>query len=232
MALELLDNRSRVIGVAATIGINALLLALLLTLSHGLLPANPRAPGLTTFDITQPPPPAPPPDAEPAGAAAPPSRRASRAPSSPHPPRPLPTPTPAQPAVDVGSATASGAGSAAGTSTGLGGQSNGSGRGVGGNGMGSGTATPPVHIAGALSDADYKHGGLPKGAGGTVVIAFRVRRDGGVDRCSGVQSSGYATIDTATCRLVEQRFWFRPARDTSGHAIDYTLRTDFTWLPR
>ena len=98
--------------------------------------------------------------------------------------------------------------------------------------MGSGEATPPIHIAGALSDADYKRSGLPRGAGGTVVIAFRVRSDGGVDRCSVVRSSGYATIDTATCRLVEQRFRFRPARDTSGHAIDYTLRTDFTWLPR
>ena len=233
MALELLDNRSRAIGIAATIGINALLLVLLLTLSHGLLPASLRAPGLTTFDITQPPPPAPPPpDTKPAGAAAPPSRGATKAPSPPNPPHPLPKPTPAQPAVDIGSAAASGAGSAAGSGAGQGGQGNGSGSGAGGNGTGSGAATPPVHIAGALSDADYKRSGVPKGAGGTVVIAFRVRSDGGVDRCSVVRSSGYAVIDAATCRLVQQRFRFRPAQDASGRAVDYTLRTDFTWRPR
>ena len=92
--------------------------------------------------------------------------------------------------------------------------------------------TPPVHIAGALTDADYRRSGLPKGAAGTVLIAFRVRSDGGVDNCRTVRSSGFAAIDSETCRLVEQRFKFRPARDSGNHPMDFTLRTDFTWRPR
>jgi protein TonB len=89
-----------------------------------------------------------------------------------------------------------------------------------------------VHIAGALNDADYARSGVPKGAGGTVVIGFRVRTDGRVDRCSVVRSSGVAAIDSATCRLFEQRFRFRPARDAAGRPVDFNLRTDFTWRPR
>jgi len=41
-----------------------------------------------------------------------------------------------------------------------------------------------------------------------------------------------AAIDEATCRLVEQRFRFRPAQDAAGHPIDYAENTDFTWRPR
>jgi protein TonB len=233
MAFELLDNRNRAIGVAAALGVNALLVALLLTLSNGLSRNTLGAPGLTTFDVTTPPPPPPPkPDSRPAAAAAPPSRGATKAPSPPNPPRPLPTPSPAQPAIDAGSQSASGAGSAAGTGAGQGGRGDGTGSGAGGNGTGSGKTTPPVHIAGALTNADYARSGVPKGAGGTVVIGFRVRSDGRVDNCSVVRSSGVPTIDSATCRLFEQRFRFRPALDAAGRPIDFNLRTDFTWRPR
>lgn len=232
MAFELLDNRNRAIAFAAAIGVNGLLLALLLSLSRDVAPQLLAAPGLTTFDITQPPPPAPPPpDTRPAAAAAPPSRGATKAPSPPNPPRPLPKPTPAQPAVDAGSQSASGAGAAAGSGAGRGGQGTGTGSGAGGNGTGAG-ATPPVHIAGALTDRDYARSGLPRGAAGTVQVSFRVRSDGQVDNCRTVRSSGYEIIDRQTCRLMEQRFRFRPARDAAGRPIDFTLRTDFTWRPR
>nr|WP_166180137.1 TonB family protein [Altererythrobacter segetis] len=231
MAFELLDNRNRAIGLAVAVGINGLLLALLLTLSRDVAPPLLRGPGLSTFDITPPPPPPPPAVTRPAGASAPPSRGATKAPSPPNPPRPLPKTTPAEPAIDAGSQSASGAGAAAGSGAGRGGQGNGTGSGGSGGGSGSG-ATPPVHIAGALTDADYRRAGLPQGAAGTVLISFRVRRDGSVDRCSTVRSSGYAIIDRETCQLVEQRFRFRPARDSANNPIDFTLRTDFTWRPR
>jgi protein TonB len=232
MAFELLDNRNRAMGLAVAIGVNVLLFVLILTLSRDVAPALLRGPGLTTFDITQPPPPAPPPpDTKPAGASAPPSRGETKAPSPPTPPRPLPKPTPAQPSIDAGSQSASGAGAAAGSGAGQGGQGTGTGSGGSGTGNGAG-ATPPVHVAGALTDADYRRSGLPQGAAGTVLISFRVRANGTVDRCSTVRSSGYAIIDRETCRLVQQRFRFRPARDAAGNPIDYTLRTDFTWRPR
>jgi protein TonB len=232
MAVELLNRRNRAIGIAGAVAFNALLLAALLSLSSSASSLR-SGPALVSFDVSRPPPPAPPsPDREPAGAAAPPSRGVTRAPSPPKPPRPLPSPTPAQPAVDVGSRSATGAGDTAGSAAGQGGQGSGSGAGVGGSGSGSGAVSPPVHIAGALADADYARADLPRGAAGTVVIGFRVRSDGRVDRCSVVRSSGYDAIDRATCRLVERRFRFRPARDAAGRPIDFQLRTDFTWKPR
>lgn len=232
MAFTQRNRRNRAIGIAGAVAINALLIAGLLSMSAGISPLR-SIPGLVAFDISRPPPPAPPPpDTKPAGAAAPPSRGATKAPSPPHPPRPLPSPTPAQPAVDVGSQSASGAGTAAGSGAGTGGEGTGTGAGAGGSGRGAGAATPPVHIAGALTDADYARTSHPRGAAGTVYIAFRVRSDGSVDRCRVTRTSGYPSIDAATCRLVERRFRFRPALDASGRAIDFTLRTEFTWRPR
>jgi len=170
MAVELLSDRNRALGAAGTFLANALLLAVLLSLSTTTPPVQ-RGAGLVSFDMAQPPPPSPPPASRPAGAAAPPSRGATRAPSPPNPPRPLPTPTPAHPAVDAGSGSASGAGAAAGSGAGQGGQGSG-GSGGAGSGAGSGAVTPPAHVAGALTDADYARSGLPRGAAGTVVIAL------------------------------------------------------------
>ncbi len=91
---------------------------------------------------------------------------------------------------------------------------------------------PPVRVAGELTNADYRRAGAAAGAAGTVVVGFRVRRDGAVDRCGVVRSSGVAAFDAATCRLIEQRFRYRPAQDAEGRPIDYEIRTDYTWQPR
>jgi protein TonB len=125
--------------------------------------------------------------------------------------------------VDAGPGTNSGAGVAAGSGGGAGGQ---------GSGPGGGAATPPQRVAGELTNADYRRARPPSGAAGTVVVEFRVRADGGTDSCRVIRSSGFAVFDQATCRLIEQRFRFRPARDATGRAIDWQIRTDYTWAPR
>jgi protein TonB len=89
-----------------------------------------------------------------------------------------------------------------------------------------------VRIAGALTNADYRRTRPPEGAAGTVVVSYRIRTDGRVDRCTVLRSSGYAVLDDATCRLIEQRFRFEPAHDAGGRAIDWEVRTDYTWRPR
>lgn len=227
------DKRSRMIGIAGTVGANALLLAALLTLHGGDgVPAE-RDPGLSAIVTTElDPPPPPEPDAAEEGASAEPSRGETAEPSRPEPPAPLASPIPAEPAPDAGAGAASGRGTAAGSGAGSGGSGTGSGSGQGGSGRGSGAVTPPVRIAGALTDADYRRVGPPQGAGGTVTIAFRVRTDGRVDSCRIERSSGWQVLDAATCRLVTARFRFRPARDAAGRAIAWSLKTDFTWVPR
>lgn len=234
MAVQPLGNRNRALGLAAAVGVHVAAVALLV-----LFAADPAVPPKAEGDLvavlpTEPlPPEPPPPDEEEEGAAAPPSRGESDdAPSPPEPPAPLQTPVPAEVSLDPGSDSGSGSGVAPGSGSGQGGEGSGRGAGAGGSGTGSGTVTPPVRIAGALSHADYARANPPEGAAGTVFIAFRVRADGAVDRCRVVRSSGFDVFDRSTCRLVEQRFRFRPARDARGQAIDYELRTNFTWEPR
>jgi protein TonB len=231
MAAKLLDNRNRAIGLGAAVALHVCVIALLVLLAPGPPPAPPPRDQLIAVTLNEPPPP-PPPDAAEEGAAAPPSRGQTEAPSPPRPPRPLPRPSPAEVAVDVGAATGAGAGAAAGSGAGQGGEGIGSGAGGSGSGTGSGIATPPQRIAGELTNADYRRARPPEGAAGTVLVEFRVRADGEVDRCGVVRSSGFAIFDETTCRLIRQRFRYRPARDAEGRPIDWTIRTDYTWAPR
>jgi len=233
MAAQLLDRRNRVLGIAGTVAVHALVVigVLLFASDYRPLPDH-SGPGLVAVDLREPPPPSPPPDDVEEGAAAPPSRGVTEAPSPPPPPAPLAPPTPAEVAIDPGSGQASGAGAAPGSGAGQGGEGSGSGAGGSGSGRGAGVVTPPQRLEGELTNADYRRARAPEGAAGTALVGFRVRTDGRVDRCAVIRSSGYAEFDEATCRLIERRFRFRPARDASGRAIEWTIRTDYTWTPR
>jgi protein TonB len=52
-----------------------------------------------------------------------------------------------------------------------------------------------------------------------VTAHFDVRADGGVEHCRVVASSGSTLLDETTCRLIEARFRYVPARDATGAAI-------------
>lgn len=232
MAAQLLDRRNRVLGIAGTVVVHVLIVGVVLLFATDYRPGpTVREPGLAAFDLKEPPPPPPPDDVE-QGAAAPPSRGATEEPSPRPPPMPLARPEPAEVAVDPGSGQASGLGSAPGSGAGTGGEGSGSGAGGAGSGRGAGVVTPPQRIEGELTNADYRRARAPEGAAGTVLVGFRVRTDGRVDRCAVIRSSGYAEFDEATCRLIERRFRFRPARDAAGRAVEWTIRTDYTWTPR
>lgn len=232
MAAEL-DRRNRLVGIAGTVAVHVVVVAALILFSPRFAPPpTVPEPGLVAIEFPEPLPPAAPPDEVEEGAASQPSRGRTEAPSPPPPATPLAVPTPAEIAIDPGSEQAAGAGAAAGANAGQGGSGSGSGAGGEGSGRGAGLATPPVRVEGALTHADYRRARPPEGAAGTVRVAFRVRSDGRVDRCSVVRSSGFAVFDEATCRLIERRFRYRPARDAAGRAIDWTIRTEYTWTPR
>jgi protein TonB len=229
MAFRQLNRKNRAAGIAGAIAVNALLIAGLFSLSNGISPLK-SVVGFSAFDLSPPPPPAPPPpDKKPAGASAPTSRGATKAPSPPNPPHPLPSPTPAKPSLDSGSEAASGAGSAAGSGAGQGGQGKGTGAGGNGSGNGSGMVSQPVHIAGDITDRDFRRAG---GAAGQVVVSIRVRSDGRVDNCRVARSSGSPVIDASTCSLIEQRYRFRPARNAAGQAVDSEIQWQANWNRR
>jgi protein TonB len=223
MAAELLHYRNRAFGLAGAIGVHALAIALLLFVRSPAGPPQATEARLVSVPLREPPPPPPEVTDQPdEPAAAPASRGADEAPSPPEPPIPLAPPTPAAPSIDPGSGLGSGVGTSAGSGSGQGGTGSG----------GGGAVTPPVRIAGALTDADYRRTRPPTGAAGTVVVSYRIRSDGAVDRCTVLRTSGHDVLDGATCRLIERRFRYLPARDAGGRPIDYEVRTDYTWRPR
>ena len=170
----------------------------------------------------------------PSGAAAPPNLR-SRATEvqAPVPVVPIPVPpvlTVAEKAADGAQAT-SGAAMVAGPGTGAGGIGDGFGGGGDGDGDGAGDrdATPPRQIRGRISNRDYPENLSDAGIGGRVTVLYLVETDGRVADCDVVGSSGNAQLDQWTCRLIRERFRFRPSRDGRGRPVPALIRENHTW---
>ncbi len=64
--------------------------------------------------------------------------------------------------------------------------------------------------ANTVSEADYPRDALLRGEQGVVIVSFRVDRDGYPELCRVAQSSGHPSLDRASCRLVIDRFIFKP----------------------
>lgn len=84
---------------------------------------------------------------------------------------------------------------------------------------------PARWISGGLLDTDNPGGRYE----GVVGVRIAVRADGRVGGCRVAQSSGSSSLDDVTCRLVEPRLQFSPARDALGRAIESEIRTTYTW---
>ena len=63
-------------------------------------------------------------------------------------------------------------------------------------------------------------------------ITFMVETNGRVGRCSVTRSSGIAELDQLTCRLIQQRFRFRPGTDRSGRPQAEEVDYDHDWISR
>jgi periplasmic protein TonB len=150
--------------------------------------------------------------------------------------RPPPTVITA-PKADTGSAAQTGASDLPGPGQGAGGFGEGfGGGGQGGLGSGRGDGGPPVvgprRIRGSLSYRDLS-GLVPEGHGRIgVEVLFAVEPDGRVDDCQAVRSSGEPRIDAHICRLIEQRFVFRPARDRAGRPVRSRVIEEHSWFGR
>jgi protein TonB len=177
------------------------------------------------------PPPPPPPQPRPEHKA---KHQASAAPKArPAPPggspgpKPVHLPPPVVPVVAVKPAPApSGGGAGSGPAAG-----NGSGGGSGGTGYGdSGEGgTDLVQIAGAISPSDYPRSLGNAGIGGRVSVTFTVETNGRVSGCRVTRSSGIPELDALTCRLMEERFRFRPSTDRYGRPIRDEVDWDHDW---
>jgi protein TonB len=147
-------------------------------------------------------------------------------------PGPLPAHAPpsVRPVVPVQPTVArSGGGSGAGPAVG-----SGSGGGTGGQGYGDddGGGTDLVQIAGSIGQSDYPRDLRERGVGGRVEFEFTVEPNGRVGRCTVTRSSGVAELDSLTCRLVQQRFVYRPSTDRYGRPIEDDVDGVYDWVAR
>lgn len=151
------------------------------------------------------------------------------------PPAPLPTAPPppivALPAPARASAIgdAGGLGSGGGTGAGTGtGEGSGEGAGVGGGIGDGGEFTSARQIRGRFRNSDFP--ASARNAGRLRIgVRYAVAPSGHVDRCEIIAPSGYAEVDAMTCRVIVERYRFKPARDGQGNPVTEVLEEDYSW---
>lgn len=109
----------------------------------------------------------------------------------------------------------------------------GTGGGAGGQGSGAddGGGTELEQIAGEITPRDVPRHLREAGIGGTVGFLFTVGVNGRVTRCAVTRSSGVPELDALTCRLVQQRFVYRPATDRYGRPVSDEVEGEQEWIP-
>jgi protein TonB len=172
----------------------------------------------------------------PEGAASPPRLKAKASPVVAPPPKiridvPPPVVTAPVPAPAGGSDRSTGASHIDGLGTGAGGEGSGTGSGGKGTGTGGGIAERARRVSGSISGAtDYPPAARRARIEGSVSVRFTVDADGTVSGCRVMRSSANAELDATTCRLIERRFRYEPARDEAGRPVPEMVSRTFDWL--
>ncbi len=93
-----------------------------------------------------------------------------------------------------------------------------------------GPARAKSSLAAYVMDDDYPIDALRNNEQGTVAFALDVSPQGRVTGCTITQSSGSASLDAATCRIMRSRAAFQPARDDSGRAASDRVTSRIRWV--
>lgn len=82
-----------------------------------------------------------------------------------------------------------------------------------------GTSARPIGLPETwVTSDDYPDEALMLELQGTVALQWTIDAKGRATACRIVESSGYSVLDTASCRLIEERARYLPARDGRGKA--------------
>ncbi|GAA4027319.1 hypothetical protein GCM10022281_02500 [Sphingomonas rosea] len=87
-----------------------------------------------------------------------------------------------------------------------------------------------TNLAAYLSEDDYPVDAIRNGEEGTVAFTLEVTPQGRVGGCTIVASSGSATLDEATCRLMTTRPRFAPALDQFGNPTRDSFFGRIRWV--
>lgn len=146
------------------------------------------------------------------------------------PPLIVPPPVVTAPYAGTGAATQSGASDRAGPGRGAGGIGDGDGGGGDGDGDGYGEGvTRPRQIRGRLRFSDLPPDLREQKAGGELKLQYRIGIDGRVSDCRILVSSGRPSLDATTCRLITERFRFRPSKDARGNPVPSIMVETHGW---
>jgi protein TonB len=141
----------------------------------------------------------------------------------------VPPPIAAAPHPNVGVQASQGAAQIRGPGSGAGGIGNGTGNGGDGNGDGGDDEIPPRLIQGRLTFSDLPAELADAEIGGTVGVRYAVEPDGRVDECRITKSSGNPLLDRTTCRLIEERFRYKPSLDADGQPVRSYIVESHSW---
>ena len=223
--------RERAYALAAVAAIQlALGYALLTGLSVPMVSTGDAVQRLISIALPKPPPPPRPPpvpvEHKPAHESSAPKAEPKPLGGSPG-PQPAHAPPSVTPVVAV-HPTAAPSGGGTGTGPALG---SGAGGGAGGRGYGAGEGgTGSEVIAGDIRPSDYPQHLLDSGYR-RVTVTFTVQVNGRAAGCHVTRPSGVAELDVLTCRIIEQRYRFRPATDRYGRAVPDEWDFDQEWIP-
>ena len=87
-----------------------------------------------------------------------------------------------------------------------------------------------ANLAALVSDADYPNSAIRAGEQGIVGFDLDVTADGRVSACRVTLSSGSATLDATTCRIMIVRAHFTPAHDRKGRPTTDHVHNRMRWV--
>jgi TonB family protein len=90
--------------------------------------------------------------------------------------------------------------------------------------------TPPrLDMGGSFKmDDDYPTDAFRAHAEGITKVSLHISVKGQVTACDVVTSSGWASLDDASCKVLS-KLKYKPARDAGGHAVEADMKSSFTW---
>ncbi len=90
-------------------------------------------------------------------------------------------------------------------------------------------ALPRGNAGNWITDADYRSSWINRGYSGVASFSLSINERGRVSDCSIIRSTGHDALDQATCRLLERRARFNPAKDSNGNAVAGTFDSSVNW---
>lgn len=90
--------------------------------------------------------------------------------------------------------------------------------------------TPPDgSMVSVFRAEDYPNDALRANQQGEVILRYWVETNGRLSDCKVVKSSGFASLDSATCAIITERARLKPARDAKGSPVRSLTESSIVW---